>query len=342
MSKGEHRAVKILKKAGLILIACLVLLVAALIMNNRICYFIASRADMKQDMLTQKELQDVNDIYTYLKDHGSELLDGFDGSNLNLILYNESYEFLLTENQSEQGWEFIKADETTGKNVFRRNADHPQAFAVRVNTRYAGSFATHDYYNKSVIEQIPVFYPPQLLSADDTYYKAIAIHELVHAYEGNRNKQRLDRDEHYHDVCQNHQDSEFKKLLVEEAEELQLAVNADSKEEASFQVHKFLETRNKRRERAHMTVQETMQEVELEWLEGCARYVEMNVAKGSKSLAAKNLGKIKQHAGYNSDDRYYTLGMAQIMILEEYMEEWQQKTFVESMTLEECLALCFD
>ena len=86
---------------------------------------------------------------------------------------------------------YIDENEELGKKIYRRNADNPQAFAVLVGNKWIGSMSTKNWFNKSMVNSVPFFFPPQILIIDDEYYQASIIHEMVHAYEAKKNNKRF-------------------------------------------------------------------------------------------------------------------------------------------------------
>lgn len=335
------RMKKIIKKIFRILGAAIVLLLVGLILNNRIYYWIYSSKDTKDNQLTETEIADVRDIYKYLGKSGATIYKGFTGEDADLIVYNEQYEFLFCRKERVESdeWDYVGYDNEVSKFMYSREAADSMAFAVKIDDKWVGSINTHAYFNKSVLEQIPVIMPPQLFHADDEYYKAIAIHEMIHAFAGNLDYERVDNDEHYQDVCKNYYgDSTFEALIVNEAKYLEEAVNSEDSDEIRELVTRFLEVRAERRTSCGMTIQDIEMEREFEWLEGTARYAEYISSRDSSSSIAKDLDNIsKRVKSYKVDERYYVLGMAEIIVLSKFNDDWQAEIFKEGYSLEESL-----
>lgn len=329
---------KRLKKAGLTVGIVLFVLILGLIINNRICYFIFSHKDIASEQLSEAEKEAVYQVYDYLKENGEDIFPGFDDSSTDLIIYNEKYEFLFSVNEEEMGWVRLEYNTETERSIFRREAEGSTAFAVKVNGRWVGSFDTMAAYNKEITKIIPPVMPPQLFMMDELYYRGIVIHEMVHAFEGNKDNARVDADEHIHHLCSEYYDnSQFEKLIKQEARYLKAAMSADKQADITKNVKLFIETRKERHIKCHMSKEQIHNEAELEWLEGLARYAEYYVSKGSSKAIVKNMLKIEGKAAVHSDERYYALGMAQAMILEKLNRDWKMKVLKENYTLEECL-----
>jgi hypothetical protein len=299
-----------------------------------------NNVDTKKDYLTEKDVRRVHSIFNYLSKEGNNIFKGFDGKDMNLLLYNEAYEFLYSDVQpSSSEWTYIGKDEYLDKLLYRRLAIHSQAFAVKVDSTWVGSFATMDTYNKQILSEIPVFYPPQLISFDEQYYKAIVIHEMLHAFQGKFNSNRVDEAEHIHNVCSRYyEDNQFNRLIEQEAEYLEVALQSDDMVIIQRNVLSFLQTRSNRRVDCQMNEKEIYEEQEMEWLEGLARYSEYKVSRGSSSLIANGLSDISEKVKVRNDDRYYALGMAEYMIIKKLDKNDEKNIFLNNVALEDILS----
>ncbi len=334
--------IKLLLKIAIIL----AIISVGLIINNRIFYLKYLNIDTKKDYLSEKDINRIHNVFNYLSEEGESILTGFDGNDMSLLIYNESYEFLFSDSQpSSQEWTYMGKDKYLDKFIYRRLADNSQAFAVKVDSSWAGSFATMDTYHKQMLREIPIFYPPQLISVDEQYYKAIVIHEMTHAYQGKYNSSRVEEAGHIHSVCSTYYaDSQFNKWLKQEAEYLEVALQSNDTDTVRKNVQSFLQTRSKRRKECQMTDKDIYEEQEIEWLEGLARYSEYKVSRDSSSLIAKGLSNISEKVKVKNDDRYYVLGMAEYMIILKLDKNYDQNIFknndaLENILFELCLQL---
>lgn len=330
---------KMVKKIIIIIAIVLAILAAGLIINNRIFYFMYNYADTKKDNLSDEDISRIHEVFTDLHKEGNDIFNGFDGKDLNLLLYNEVYEFLFSDFQpSGREWTYIGKDEYLDKQIYRRAAENSQAFAVKVDTSWVGSFATMDTYHKQMLSEIPIFYPPQLIIVDEQYYKSIIIHEMVHAFQGIYNSKRVDDAEHIHNVCNKYYaNKRFNELLERESDYLEAALKANDMDIVREKVQLFLQTRTQRRIECQMTDKDIYEEQELEWLEGLARYAEYKISRGSSSLIAKGLTDITKKVKVKNDDRYYALGMAEYMIITKLDRKYEQHIFRNNVELEDIL-----
>lgn len=334
---------KRLKKLILTITIVLTVMVVGLIINNRVFYFKYNNIDTKKDYLSEEEINRIHNVFDYLYEEGNSIFTGFDGKDMSLLIYNESFEFLFSDVQPSTGeWTYIDKDEYLNKLIYRRIAENSQAFAVKVGSSWVGSFAMMDTYHKQILREIPIFFPPQFVFVDEQYYKAIVIHEMTHAFQGKCNSTRVDEVEHIHNVCRTYyEDSRFNQLLEQEGKYLEAALKTDDTDIIYKNAELFLQTRSLRRKECQMTNQEIYEEQEMEWLEGLARYAEYKVSRGSSSPIAKGLFHISEKVKVNSDDRYYTLGMAEYMIILKLDKTYEQNILNDKVSLEDILSkLC--
>lgn len=324
-------------KVMFIITVFIILLICGLMMNNRIYFNKYSRIDTSAETLTDHELTAIASIYQYIKDFGNDIYDGF-STQSNLIIYNREYEFLFTDDEYENEWKFISYSDIVGKNIYRRKANKPKAFAVKIQNHWAGSFPTYDYYHVSFFEKVPIIVPPQIFSLDDVAYKSVVIHEMVHALQGNRDSYRVEAAEYIGKVLNGYYgNSVFNNQIKQEGKILEEAVNLTDKMKIAAKMREFIETRDDRRNMCGMTDSEIFAEKEYEWLEGMARYAEYIASAGSKSKVAKNLGNIAQKTA-EDDGRYYVLGMAEIILINKLnIIDWQHKLFYDKYTPEDIL-----
>lgn len=313
---------------GLVVVSIIVLLI-----NSRIIAAKYSKVSTNAAILNGVEIAAVNQVYTFLNDNGEEIFPGFNGKDIDLIIYNDSYEFLLCNNENDNQWDPIGKNDELNKNIYRRNAYHPQAFAVYVDDRWVGSMSTLNSFNKSFTKKTGYLFPPQIVMLDEQHYKGVVIHEMVHAFQGKNNDSRLRNTKH--GVCSNYyDDNDFNKLIVEEGYYLEHAMNATNKETIIEYAKGFIDTRQKRRIECNMSKKEIENETDFEWLEGLARYAEYKSSTDSKSLLRKNMDKIEQKVKNRDDDRYYVLGMAEALVLDKLQEGWKDEMFDKDFSLE--------
>ncbi len=334
---------KLIKKVLLAIAVVFAVLIVGLIINNRLFYFRYNHTETKKDDLSEEDVNRIHHIYRYLSEEGSRIFADFNGEDMDLLLYNEAYEFLFSDFEpSGQEWSYIGKDEYLNKLIYRRIAANSQAFAVKIDSSWVGSFATLDTYHKTMLRELPIFFPPQLVAADEQYYKALVIHEMTHAYQGKYNPNRIDEAEHIESIYNTYDSNNtFNTLLIQEAKYLETALQSDDMDSVRRNTELFLQTRDQRRKECQMTAEDIAAEKEFEWLEGLARYAEWKASQGSSSPIAKGLSNISDKVKTRSDDRSYTLGMAEYINILKLDKSYEQTVLQENVALEDILSeLC--
>lgn len=329
---------RLLKRIVLWFFGLVALVLVLLVLNNRVIAGRYSSVVTDSPELTTEEVEAVKDVYAFLEGNGESVLPGFHGKDIDLILYNDAYEFLFADEEAGPGWEALGSSSLPGRNLYRRPADNPQAFAVFLTDRWVGSMSTLDHFNKSMTEEIGSIFPPQLILLDEAHYKGVVIHEMVHALQGKADDGRLKRLSTLHDISSTYEDDKsFNDLILEEASYLDQAIRSESEEEVLQHAASFLLTRQERRTASGMSASEIRDEKDFEWLEGLARYAEFKSSEGSESMVRKRMDRIEEKVRTKGDDRYYTLGMAQAMVLDQLDETWKDEVFQPDFSLEEKL-----
>lgn len=333
MRKGK--ILKLIKSIAITILGLILVIIIGLIANNRLWALKCSKLDTNGEVLTSGEISAVKGAYEYLDNYGDDIFKGLK-DNKDLIIFNDSYEFLFSDHEVASGWNFICHNAELNKKIYSKKANNPQAFAVFVDDEWIGSMGTKETFNKSIVNSVPVFFPPQIMMIDDEYYKAIIIHEMVHAYQANNNKARFVSIQTLHDICGKYRDDKsYNEKILQEASYLEQSIISTKYEDVLEFSRKFLEIREKRRAECNMNLVEIQSEVDFEWLEGLARYAEYKASSDSNSLLAKNLLDIDQKVKAQGDERYYALGMAQAIVLDRLQKNWKNDIFTNNFSMEE-------
>lgn len=313
-------------------------IILCLVINNRAINAKYEKVDTSLDYLTEKEIEDVEKIYEWIRTEGAGFSKKFANADTELLLYNKTYDFLFSKRKLSGEWTLVSEIASLNCHLYRRIQKEQKAFAVLVENVYVGSFATHDYYNQSILTQIPVIIPPQFVTSDDIYYRATVIHEMGHAFQGNLSMNRLQTYENEHKISERFETvSEYKEGIAEESRYLVLALDAQTREEKLSYLERFLSARDRRRYDCGYTEKETETEAQYEWMEGFGRYLEYAASRTSTSVVAKGLGKIEEKTKIMGDDKYYSLGMAEYRLVNELFEGWETDLFENGFTPESYL-----
>jgi hypothetical protein len=281
---------------------------------------------------------------------GSSIWPGFGKSEIPLIQYNERYAFLIGHPAPSPPWEAIDSDSFQGKVYYSREAAESQAFAVRVGDLWAGSLDTVGHMNRSMKEQIQEKIPPEkltpamfkMMEISPAYHIVALLHEAFHAFQATQELDRFLQAQGMYEFEKLYpfENEAFKSAWNKEGSSLISALNEQDETARLESIERFIEIRAKRRSAASLSENLIAFERRLEWLEGVAKYVEMQFAEKGSSLQGDAISKdyrivwnrlqadfsfrIRKLGSQNGDLRFYLSGAAQAMILDQVSPGWKR------------------
>lgn len=375
--------------AGLLLV-CVLLAALSALLNTRVA---TESAD--PTILSAAEKAYLSEFYQVRQTLGDATWPGWDAAEIPVVLYNESYVFLLgfdgeppdgwqkvPQNTRRGGpWQRVPGDSFGGAPYYRQplpsGGETPQAFTVKVGERWAASLLTNEYMKITLAAQFrrelpaiirPIF--PYALAGNiflrgaDGYIAGL-VHESFHAYQGLVAPQRLAASERSVSVGEANypwDDVAFEEAWQTELDLLAAAMRAQTESESRTLAQQFLAQRAQRRQAADLSSALQDYERQREWLEGLARYVELE-SWHQASLAAEyhpvaaiqddagfdayttyarrwnqEVDQIGRMAGDHGDGRFYYSGMAQAVLLDRLVPGWKSRALDEDVFLEDMLA----
>jgi hypothetical protein len=325
---------------------------------------------------------------------GDEVWPGWETAVIPLIVYNEATAFLLgypdppngwinvsTNKPHGSAWEQVPDDLFDGEPYYRQSlppdGETPQAFTVRVGKQWAASMQTQEWMEISLSNQLRADLPAFLVPifpyrlANDLFlrgsegYISLLSHESFHAYQGTVAPDRLAAAEtavSRSDSRYPWDDVAFQNAWQAELDLLATAVQAETDAEMVDLVRQFLAQRELRRQMAGINSALIDYERQREWLEGLARYVELETWRQA-SLAddyqpivalqdnpdfdgyasfdkrwAQEIDQIGRMADDYGDGRFYYSGMAQAVLLDRLLPDWKAQVLTDGVFLDELLA----
>lgn len=334
---------------------CLVVLGISYLSNQ----FLPEPSDTP-DQLTREDLARAEEALNLMASLGHKIWPGLDDSNP-LIIWNESYAFLINSNEQFQGWERVENVSINKLPVYvQENTANYQAFAeVLVKNRYAGSIATKNVTNIKFIDLFKENLPPvisqvlpyQLILLSSDHYITALVHETFHAYQAENFSEKFKDAENAYKTGDAYE-SIFPEMSEAWQSEVQILINAvqeGNRTEKTKLVKEFLQTREERRAQTGLTPNLVLYENRFEWLEGSAKYVELEIwklaAESPTYQPVKNITDDKDFKAYKTYDRhwktelssmknaaksggdtlFYYSGMMQARLLDDLLPDWQSR-----------------
>lgn len=321
---------------------------------------------------------------------GDAVWPGWGAADIPVITYNEAYAFLtglpdpadgwlkVPQNRPRGGpWE-LTADTIDGRPVYRQPLaspdETPQSFTVLVGDRWVGALTTMEWLRIGLANQIHDDLPPlvnlvfpyslmtgRLVSGSDQYITLIG-HEAFHAYQGATAPERLAAAE---TAASRENTYPWGDPALEEAWRAELTLLAEAvaapPEAAAGYARDFLRLRSERRAASGLAPSLVDYERQREWLEGPARYVELDLwreaaAGDYRPLAVmdddpefnryadyekrveREIGQFGRMADDVGDGRFYYSGYAQAVLLDRLAPDWKSRVFEPGVFLEDLLA----
>jgi hypothetical protein len=334
----------------------------------------------------------------HLKQHvGDQVFPGFQSAEIPNLLFNEQHAFLLDMQNPATGWARVPQEQQRGgewqlmpaldaypqEPYYRTDYDNtdpdqgPDAFTVKVGETFVTSMPTAEWFRLDLMNQFrndlpgflkPVF-PYQLIAyvffPNTETYLSLILHESFHSYQAIWAQDRLEQAE-WDGIRLGDQYPWYDQAGIDawqkELDILQATLKAEDQETVRQLAKDFLEQRSDRRKLMKLSSALIRYENQREWVEGMARYVELEtwrlasldenyqplgeIQKDSKfkdyrtfrDRWSRELDQIPRMASNEGDGRFYYTGMAQAYLLDQLDPEWKTKLAADpSLNLEDLL-----
>lgn len=362
---------------------CGISFIALLIINQSI-----PESSQNPDVLSENQILLAGEANHLLSELGDEVFPGWSAEPTAWVFYNEVVAFAIgIETPHSRGWVMYPRTHqrggewqpisNSGQTFFRAMIDDPQKtpenFVVKVDNQIAASFQTQEYALIYLYQLMYTDLPPilrevfpyrlffqDLILAPEAYISSLA-HEAFHVFQANQNPKMFEHAELVAGLEKQYpfDNANLSNDWIEELKILQQAGNISNREEAAEVARQFLESRSQRRQSAQLSSLLLDYERKREWLEGTAKYAELEIGK----IAAQNkflpLPDSNLKLGlrtYNSREKFwktqittmsktnmdgetlfYYSGFAQGVLLDYLMPEWKVRV-LEGEYLEDLLA----
>ena len=353
---------------------CLVLAALSMLTNMSM-----DKLPVDLDILSKLNKSRLSEALNLRENLGETVFPGWSQAVPAQIIYNQSYVFLVDFANPQKGWvkvpqEFQRgtdwkqlpaAELWEGMPYYRQvivDGQSPEAFTVRVGDTYVGSMATFDWLRVSLMQQFRQDLPPFLaplvpyrlvvslfVPNTDTYISMLE-HENFHAYQATWAPQRFVAAENANlQLADSYPWDSESSIQAWKTELLLLkdALQAEDTAEAKIIAGQFLDQRGLRRLSENLTAEQIDFENQREWVEGMARYVELETYRLAGNTAdyqpfeeinsdpffrnyrkfdsrwKRELDQMVRMADDEGDGRFYYSGMAQAYLLDRFMPDWK-------------------
>jgi hypothetical protein len=182
----------------------------------------------------------------------------------------------------------------------------------------------------------------KMMEISPAFHTVALLHEAFHAFQAIQDQKRFRQTQMLYafEKFYPFDDEAFKSAWNEEGAMLALALREQNETKRLEAIERFLAVRAKRRSASSLSDDLVTFERELEWLEGLAKYVELQFAIQGSSLQGEEESKgyrvvrnrlqadlsyrIRKLGSQNGDLRFYLSGAAQAMILDRVSPVWKQ------------------
>ncbi len=383
--KRPKRRLALIVSGGLLGL-CLLILAATAVINQTMPTHSAVL-----DQLSAAEKARVTEFFHLRQTVGDAVWPGWGQADNPVVVYNEATAFLIgypdppdgwltVPDGSAQGgpWRLTPDEMPDGTPYYRQplpaSGETPQAFTVQIGPRWAASLTTYEWMQIELPNQLRQDLPPGIrqvfpyflvsrvfVDSSDWYISLIA-HEAFHAYQGTIAPERVTAAEMALRQAGRAYPWENEGLQTAWQEELDLLITAVRTEDAAATAvlaQQFLAQRQQRRQNANLSPAEIDYERQREWLEGLAKYAELDIWRQAANTAVYQPAAalsadpdFKQYTTFSDrwqqeiaqigrtgeeDGRFYYTGLAQAVLLDRLWPEWKAQALDQDAFLEDLL-----
>jgi hypothetical protein len=302
---------------------------------------------------------------------GETVWPGWGAAEVPVLIWNRDYSYLVGFEEAPPGWSEVANDEFQGQPYFSRPTDEHENFAVRIGDRWVASMATKletDLFVREMIKDaLPLPFkqivPYRLLIQPSEVQMSGVLHESFHVFQVQEAQARFDDAERAYVVADSYWsvDEAMHEAWQREIELLEQALAAASDREAAAFADQFLGQRSARRSEGDLSSELVNFERRFEWLEGLAKYVELEIWRQAANDASytfvpemandpdfreygtfdsrwtQEIDQMNRQASREGDTRFYYTGMAQAKLLDRLLPDWKGQIMDDDVWLEDLL-----
>ncbi len=346
------------------------------------------KTSLQPEILSENQLTLLKEADHLISSVGNRVFPGWSENSTGWVVYNESTAFAVgIQEPTTEGWIMYPRNSQRGGKWQSREYEGiiiyqtgildpektPENFIVKIGDQIAASFQTHEYaliyfHNLMYAELPPVIrevFPYKiffhhLTLAPEAYVSTLS-HEAFHVFQAKQNPTMFEKAELIAN-WENQYPFEDETLLTtwkEELKILQQAAEISNREDAIRIAEEFLRIREQRRHEAKLSESLIDYERKREWLEGMAKYAELEIGKiaaesdyqplpqANEKLGLKNYNSRKQfwktqltsmaNTKMDGETLFYYSGFAQGVLLDHLMPGWKERV-IQGENLEDLIS----
>jgi hypothetical protein len=302
---------------------------------------------------------------------GETVWPGWGEMDIPILLWHQDNNFLIGIDDLPEEWETVKNDQFQGDAYFANSRFDSENFAVYIGNRWVASMATKgetDAFMQGVFRDVipdPLepFFPFRLLILNSEIQISGVLHETFHVYQVSQSPDQFTRADNAHQGNDRYWEIDLDMGTAWE-EEMNLLIDAATSQddqEVRVAAIQYLAVRDARRDTHGLTEKLVDYEIQTEWLEGLAKYVELSIWEAAfnsphyrpllgtdedpdfkdyqtfKRRWNQEISQARRQATIEGDVRFYYSGMLQARILDKLMPDWKSKVMEGDAYLEDLI-----
>jgi hypothetical protein len=321
-----------------------------------------------RDHLSGREIAILRESQALRGAAGDAVWPDFGRAAIPVQLYNDRFGFVFGM-AAPRGWDEVSGERIDGRPYYRNGSPERQSFAVRVGETWVGSLTVKEAMDAETprllmarLGPLGRLVPYRLFIVSTDQYVTLLLHEQFHAFQAESNPRRFEvaRVAYGGAAAYPWEQEGYRAAWLEEVKLLQSALAVADRAGQRDLVRQFLRKREERRRRFVLDGALLAFESQIEWLEGLAKYAELESWRLAATSGYRPLEQVRAdpqfhaYSGYDGQWRtermnmkiglnlhgdlpFYYTGAMQARLLDALRPDWK-KGFIDSeRRLEEVL-----
>lgn len=345
------------------LLSLLVLAIASFVSNQNL-----PSGPEVTDRLTELDKTRLEETFHLKTTLGDSVWPGWGEMDIPILLWHQDNNFLVSVDVPPPGWAAVPNDLYRGETYFANPGFDPENFAMQIGDGWVASMGTkgetdqfmQDVFRNVIPDPLEPFFPFRLLILNTEIQISGVLHETFHVYQAVQSPIKFAQADSAYGSADRYWeiDLDMGPAWEEEMDLLIDAATSQDDQEARSLARQFLAVRDKRRAEHGLTADLVSYEVQTEWLEGLAKYIELSIWETAFNMPQykpipetetdpdfkdyqtfpsrwkQEISQARRQANTEGDVRFYYSGMFQTRILDRLMPDWKNRVMEPEETLE--------